>query len=115
MTDVMTVAEYTHATTELRTAASELAASELAATRAAIVRLRTAEGKIEQGRRANINAARLVQTARMAERKAEAARVARESVESEAEGRKRLLEATAECFGITVAKVIEGEARRYRP
>ena len=115
MGDTMTVAEYTHATTELRWAASEHVASELAATKEALRRLRTAEGKIEQKRRANINAARLVHTARMAERKAEAARVARESLESEAVGRQRLIEATAECYGMTVTEVLEGEARRIRP
>lgn len=114
MVDVLTAAEYATAVTSLRAAQSEFVLSELTATKAALARLRTAAGKTEQRRRANVNAARLIETARMAERKAELARLARESLESEALGRQRILEATAELYGVTVGQVIAWDKRAYR-
>ena len=105
MADTLTVAEYATATTSLRAAQSELLRADLEATKAALARLRTAQGRVEQKRRANVNASRLYETARMAERMADLARLERESLESKALGRQRLAEATAELYGIPVEQV----------
>lgn len=115
MDDMMTVAEYATATNEVRRNQSVLAAAELAATRAAIRKLRTAAGRVEMHRQVQPKAARYVETAEKARRAAEHARLSRESLEDEATGHRRLVEATAECCGVTVGAVLAAEAKRIRP
>ncbi|HEX9228343.1 MAG TPA: hypothetical protein VF885_17210 [Arthrobacter sp.] len=115
MTDQMTVAEYATATNEIRHNQSILAAAELAATRKAIRTLRTAAGRVEMHRQVQPKAARLIETAEKANRAAEHARLSRESLEDEATGHRRLVEATAECWGVTVNAVLAAEAKRIRP
>lgn len=114
MVDVLTVAEYATATTSLRARMSELAAAELTATRAALARLQTASGKTELRRRAQTNAERLMNHARMAGRIAALARVTRESLEPPELGRQRLIEATAELHGMSPAQV-ERQYYRVKP
>lgn len=114
MADVLTVAEYATATTTIRARMSELAAAELAATTAALAKLRTAAGKTEMRRRAQTNAERIMNHARMAGRIAGLAALSRESIEPDHVGRQRLIEATAELHGLTPEQV-ERQYYRVKP
>lgn len=98
----LTVAEYAHATLELRVLHSRLVQSELAAVRRELAKLKTLEGKIEQKRQAAITAARYRETARLAALIAGQHVIANRYGDTPEIGAARLEAATAEHMGLTI-------------
>lgn len=117
MTDQQTLSldQYRTALGDVRAMQSRLIQSERAALRKQIAKLQTLEGRADQRRRAQAEAARYIETARIAALIAGQHIIADRYGETDTLGRNRIEAATAERLGMTIEQFRISEATKHKP